>query len=299
MNHTGSNDTLLCPANERGPAQKFSSEQGYVYVIEDENHIIKVGHSVNPTRRIKEIQRCCGLCVVRQQISPLCSNYKEIEMALLNEFGERLKPGEHLRGVSFEEVCAALERQPFQTALLPTTTTAGFVPFQFQDYSVRVILDEQGNPLLVAKDVCDSLGIDVTQIRRLEDDEKGLYSIQTLGGEQKLLCVNEAGLYNLILGCRKFKDEKGERIRAFKRWVMHDVLPQIRKQGYYSLYGQVTPSTQSLVNEVAQATVMQITQALAPITKKPVVVVKAHKNGTAKKVEVSFQVKLSFQIEES
>lgn len=44
---------------------------------------------------------------------PLCSNYKEIEMALLNEFGERLKPGEHLRGVNFEEVCAVLEKQPF------------------------------------------------------------------------------------------------------------------------------------------------------------------------------------------
>jgi prophage antirepressor-like protein len=110
---------------------------------------------------------------------------------------------------------------------------------------------------------------------------------------QKMIFVDEPNLYRVI-----FKSDKPEAV-AFQNWVFKEVLPQIRKQGYYSLYGQVTPSTQSLVNEVAQATVMQITQALAPITKKPVVVVKAHKNGTAKKVEVSFQVKLSFQIEES
>jgi len=38
---------------------------------------------------------------------------------LLIEFADYLKQGEHLQGVSFEEVCAALDKQPFLT-MLPT-----------------------------------------------------------------------------------------------------------------------------------------------------------------------------------
>ena len=42
-----------------------------------------------------------------------------------------------------------------------------------------------------------------------------------------MLCVNEAGLYNLVLRSRK------PEAKQFKRWVTHEVLPTIRKTGGY------------------------------------------------------------------
>ena len=40
----------------------------------------------------------------------------------------------------------------------------------------------EGEPWFVAADVCRALGIDRTQTRRLDEDEKGVYSAQTPGG---------------------------------------------------------------------------------------------------------------------
>lgn len=288
------NDTTLCPLC--GGKQKYSSESAYVYVIEDDTGLIKTGHSAKPTRRLKQIQRTCGFTIVHRHFSPLCYNFAQVEEALQAEFGERLKQEEYVQRASFEEVCEVLDRQVFQTELT-TAPEQNLIPFQFQDCTLRVDFDEQGEPWFVAKDVCDALGIYFSQTRRLDDDEKGLRSTHTLGGIQQIQCVNEAGLYNLILSCRRFKDEKGERIRQFKRWVTHEVLPQIRRQGYYSLYGEINPSAQSLVNEVAQATLEKLSTVLTPLTKNPVITMQTQE-GTVKKVHVSFQVKLSFEIKE-
>ena len=86
---------------------------------------------------------------------------------------------------------------------------------------------QNGAPWFVAADVCECLEIDRTQTRRLDEDEKGVYSIQTPGGEQDMSIVNEPGLYSLILGSRK------PEAKAFKRWITHDVIPSIRKHGGY------------------------------------------------------------------
>jgi len=186
-----------------------------------------------------------------------------------------------------------LDKQPFQTVLSNRCNVA-FIPFQFQEFPIRVVLDEQDNPLFVGKDVCKALRISKYRdaIAKLDADERVSMFVDTLGGTQKMTCVSESGLYSLI-----FISDKPE-AKIFKRWVTHEVLPQIRQKGYYSLYGQVTPSTQSLVNDIAQNTVAKITETLAPLTQKPVVIVKTHEDGTVKKVEVSFRVKLSFEIKE-
>ncbi|WP_240911582.1 BRO-N domain-containing protein [Paludisphaera soli] len=63
----------------------------------------------------------------------------------------------------------------------------------------------------------------------LDDDEKGIRIVDTPGGPQEMLCVNESGLYSLI-----FKSRKAE-ARRFKRWVCHEVLPSIRRYGAYTL----------------------------------------------------------------
>ncbi|WP_083910413.1 BRO-N domain-containing protein [Effusibacillus pohliae] len=58
-------------------------------------------------------------------------------------------------------------------------------------------------------------------LRRLDDDEKGLITIQTPGGPQKMVTINEPGLYSLVLKSRK------PEAKAFKRWVTHEVIPSI------------------------------------------------------------------------
>ena len=85
-----------------------------------------------------------------------------------------------------------------------------------------------GEPWFVANDVCAILEIDRTQTRRLDDDEKGVCLIHTLGGDQKMSIVNEFGLYSLILRSRK------PEAKAFRRWITHEVIPAIRKYGMYA-----------------------------------------------------------------
>lgn len=100
---------------------------------------------------------------------------------------------------------------------------------------IRVMTDEQGEPLFVLKDICDVLEIgnpsDVA--RRLDED--GVDSIEVLdnrGVQQKTNVVTEAGLYEVIFMSRK------PEAKAFRRWVTSEVLPSIRKHGMYA-----TPAT--------------------------------------------------------
>lgn len=95
---------------------------------------------------------------------------------------------------------------------------------------LRSFLDSDGNPWFVAADVCAILGLNASNTSRedyLDRDEKGLYNVQTPGGEQKMLCINESGLYSLVLRSRK------PEAKAFKRWICHEVLPAIRTTGQY------------------------------------------------------------------
>ena len=103
--------------------------------------------------------------------------------------------------------------------------------FQFKEkHQVRVSLDEDGNPWWVAADVCNILGLGNprTSIALLDDDEKDVHSMDTPGGPQEMAIINEPGLYSLIFRSRK------EEAKAFKRWVTHEVLPCIRKNGFYA-----------------------------------------------------------------
>jgi hypothetical protein len=87
----------------------------------------------------------------------------------------------------------------------------------------------------VAADVCAALGIANSRdaLARLDDDEKGVVSTDTLGGAQQVAIINESGLYNLIMGSRK------PQAKPFKRWVTGTVLPDIRKTGAHLPAGKV------------------------------------------------------------
>lgn len=103
------------------------------------------------------------------------------------------------------------------------------IPFSYGSSPIRVVQIE-GEPWWVAKDVCEVLGIDKHRdaLARLDDDERGSLLVDTPGGKQEVGAINESGLYALILRSRK------PEAKAFKRWITHEVIPTIRKTGSYS-----------------------------------------------------------------
>lgn len=94
---------------------------------------------------------------------------------------------------------------------------------------VRAVRSEGGEPMFVASDIAKILGYRMASdmTRRLEEDEKGTRSVRTPGGEQQMAVITEPGLYSAILGSRV------PEARAFKRWVTHEVLPALRRDGGY------------------------------------------------------------------
>lgn len=87
-----------------------------------------------------------------------------------------------------------------------------------------------GDPWFVGKDVAAALGF--TNPRdaistHVFDEDKGVESIDTLGGKQKMTVINESGLYAFVFGSRLKSAQR------FKHWVTSEVLPAIRKTGGY------------------------------------------------------------------
>lgn len=93
--------------------------------------------------------------------------------------------------------------------------------------TIRAIRGVDGEPSFVAKDVLAVLDLDRTAMRKLDDDEKGVDSIHTHGGDQQVTTVTEPGLYKLVMRSRK------PEAKAFQRWVTHEVLPALRRSGGY------------------------------------------------------------------
>lgn len=88
----------------------------------------------------------------------------------------------------------------------------------------------EGSPWFVAADVCRVLDIKnhKDSLGRLDDDEKsGVGLTDPHGRVQITNVINEFGLYTLVLRSRKTE------AKAFKRWITHEVIPQIRKTGGY------------------------------------------------------------------
>lgn len=103
--------------------------------------------------------------------------------------------------------------------------------FRFEGNEIRTI---QAQDLIwfAAKDATNNLGLSNTTmaIRNLDTDEVTKFNLGGLSGETNF--ISEAGLYKLIGASRKPQAKK------FNRWVTHEVLPNIRRNGAY-----VTPQT--------------------------------------------------------
>lgn len=114
--------------------------------------------------------------------------------------------------------------------------------FVFEEQSVRVTLDKDGNHLFFGADLCKVLGY-LNPSRAISahvDDEDKRYTTYLNGGigpitnsytpdGNQILLINESGMYALIMGSTK------PGAKRFKRWVTSEVLPALRKTGNYTL----------------------------------------------------------------
>lgn len=100
--------------------------------------------------------------------------------------------------------------------------------FNYHENQIRTI-QKDGEPWFILKDVCQVLGISKYRdvVDRLDADERAPVKVDTLGGAQEMIAVNESGLYNVIL-----RSDKPE-ARPFRKWVTSEVLPSIRRHGAY------------------------------------------------------------------
>ena len=101
--------------------------------------------------------------------------------------------------------------------------------FSYEGKEIRTI-QRNGETWWVLKDLCGVLGLSNARMiaDRLDEDDVSLaYVTDSMGRRQQTNIVNESGLYNVIL-----RSDKPE-AKKFKRWVTHEVLPQIRRHGAY------------------------------------------------------------------
>lgn len=107
--------------------------------------------------------------------------------------------------------------------------------FDFENTSLTVLGDIL-NPLFIAQQVCKILGYAKPQNAVAQhcdpEDVCKVEMTDRLNRKQLVNCVNESGLYALIFG------SKLPKAKQFKRWVTNEVLPAIRKQGFYSAQEQ-------------------------------------------------------------
>ena len=139
--------------------------------------------------------------------------------------------------------------------------------FVYQTNQVRTV-EINGELWFVLKDVCAAFG--EANYRRvagkLDEDEKGVSQIATPGGEQGMTIVSESGLYSVLFAMQPEKArgvddayvaKRLEQLKTFRRWVTHEVLPSIHKNGGY-IAGQEELTPQELMAKallVAQKTI--------------------------------------------
>ncbi|WP_395025326.1 Bro-N domain-containing protein [Robinsoniella sp.] len=76
-------------------------------------------------------------------------------------------------------------------------------------------VEKDGEWWAVAKDVAIALGYKHTpqMVRNLDQKDKGVHKVDTLGGKQELSIISEFGIYDATFGSHK------KEAKEFKRWV--------------------------------------------------------------------------------
>lgn len=114
--------------------------------------------------------------------------------------------------------------------MIPARIESAVQTFNFEGKApVRTVI-QRDEPWFVAADVCAVLDHSNAReaIKGLDEDERDAVSIpDAMGREQETNLISESGLYTLIMRSRK------PQAKPFRRWVTHEVLPALRKEGHY------------------------------------------------------------------
>lgn len=107
--------------------------------------------------------------------------------------------------------------------------------FNNPDFGDIRTVEIDGEVWFVGKDIAEALGygkgksLNNAVANHVDDEDKGVTEMETPGGIQKMVIINESGMYALILS------SKLESAKKFKKWVTSEVLPAIRKNGSYTM----------------------------------------------------------------
>lgn len=102
--------------------------------------------------------------------------------------------------------------------------------FKLGDWEVRLVrIDKNGFGWFIAQDILRILELKGrASLRVLNADEKGLSTVITPGGPQKMTIVRETALYQLVCVSRK------PTAKVFRQWLYNKVLPSVRQTGHYA-----------------------------------------------------------------
>ena len=115
--------------------------------------------------------------------------------------------------------------------------------FDFRGFEVRTGIEPSGKIWFVASDVCNTLGLaNVTKaLSTIPEKDLAECLLSNVREEvRSTRVISETGLYKLI-----FKSVKQVAVE-FQDWVCEDVLPEIRKKGYYIDKGAVAADPDKL-----------------------------------------------------
>lgn len=111
--------------------------------------------------------------------------------------------------------------------------------FNNEEFGEVRTLEINGEPWFIGKDLTEALNYGNPRqalITNVDEEDKGVHEMDTPGGKQEMTIINESGLYSLVLG------SKLPNAKKFKRWITHEVIPDIRKHGIYA--------TDNVINQI-------------------------------------------------
>lgn len=122
--------------------------------------------------------------------------------------------------------------------------------FNNEDFGEIRTVTINNEPYFVGKDVASALGYSDTRkavSMHVDEDDKTICPIKdSVGRNQDTTCINESGMYSLILSSKLPSAKK------FKHWVTSEVLPSIRKTGGYNLPTTYKDALQQLLIQVEE-----------------------------------------------
>lgn len=127
------------------------------------------------------------------------------------------------------------------------------ISFNLGEAEIRTATSEDGQIWFAAKDVCAALNLTWSgkTLQKMPKNWQGMFRENTPGGEQNLTFINEPAVYRLV-----FRSDKEEAER-FCDWVCSEVLPAIRKHGYF---GQMPPDKEVAISKEARILVQRLVE---------------------------------------